>query len=344
MLSRYRGGNRHGRARATHQPQRARAHDGRNGARPGGRTGGGVCRPQRQAARPPAPLGRADRRPCRRRRHGRRRARGRLRPRRAARHRRALPRRGRAGRPSRRRRRRARVRRPPGRLERGHDDRHALRPRVDDEGAGNRDRRDDPRQPRQALADRPVATYLPHFATNGKDGVLVRDLLRYSSGLPDRQPEGRHRRRRRDLGLHGGDAPRVPDRLDGRVLGSRLPPARPPDRGRRGDGSRHVREAGDLGPARHDRHDLQPRRRARPALCRDRPGLAAPAPRPAARIGAGRPGLEGRRHRRLRRRLRDGAQRRDLQPDDPQRRLLRRRAACCPRSSWRRWSPTRRRR
>ncbi len=30
----------------------------------------------------------------------------------------------------------------------------------------------------------PVAKYLPHFATNGKGGVLVRDLLRYSSGLP----------------------------------------------------------------------------------------------------------------------------------------------------------------
>ena len=41
------------------------------------------------------------------------------------------------------------------------------------------------------LADRgklsltaPVARYLPHFAVNGKGGVLVRDLLRYSSGLP----------------------------------------------------------------------------------------------------------------------------------------------------------------
>ena len=41
------------------------------------------------------------------------------------------------------------------------------------------------------LADRgklslsaPVARYLPHFAANGKGGVLVRDLLRYSSGLP----------------------------------------------------------------------------------------------------------------------------------------------------------------
>jgi CubicO group peptidase (beta-lactamase class C family) len=34
-----------------------------------------------------------------------------------------------------------------------------------------------------SLAD-PVAKYLPHFATNGKGGVLVRDLLRYSSGLP----------------------------------------------------------------------------------------------------------------------------------------------------------------
>jgi CubicO group peptidase (beta-lactamase class C family) len=30
----------------------------------------------------------------------------------------------------------------------------------------------------------PVARYLPHFAANGKGGVLVRDLLRYSSGLP----------------------------------------------------------------------------------------------------------------------------------------------------------------
>lgn len=30
----------------------------------------------------------------------------------------------------------------------------------------------------------PVAKYLPHFAANGKSGVLVRDLLRYSSGLP----------------------------------------------------------------------------------------------------------------------------------------------------------------
>jgi CubicO group peptidase (beta-lactamase class C family) len=30
----------------------------------------------------------------------------------------------------------------------------------------------------------PVAKYLPHFATNDKGGVLVRDLLRYSSGLP----------------------------------------------------------------------------------------------------------------------------------------------------------------
>jgi CubicO group peptidase (beta-lactamase class C family) len=41
------------------------------------------------------------------------------------------------------------------------------------------------------LADRgklsltaPVAKYLPGFAANGKGGVLVRDLLRYSSGLP----------------------------------------------------------------------------------------------------------------------------------------------------------------
>jgi CubicO group peptidase (beta-lactamase class C family) len=32
--------------------------------------------------------------------------------------------------------------------------------------------------------DAPAARYLPHFAANGKDGVSVRDLLRYSSGLP----------------------------------------------------------------------------------------------------------------------------------------------------------------
>lgn len=30
----------------------------------------------------------------------------------------------------------------------------------------------------------PVAKYLPHFATNGKDHVTLRDMLRYSSGLP----------------------------------------------------------------------------------------------------------------------------------------------------------------
>jgi CubicO group peptidase (beta-lactamase class C family) len=46
------------------------------------------------------------------------------------------------------------------------------------------------------LADRrklsltaPVATYLPGFAANGKGGVLVRDLLRYSSGLPVDNPK-----------------------------------------------------------------------------------------------------------------------------------------------------------
>ena len=46
------------------------------------------------------------------------------------------------------------------------------------------------------LADRgklsltaPVARYLPGFAANGKGGVLVRDLLRYSSGLPIDNPK-----------------------------------------------------------------------------------------------------------------------------------------------------------
>src|SRR6266700_425291 len=33
------------------------------------------------------------------------------------------------------------------------------------------------------LSDR-VAKYLPHFATNGKAHVTIRDMLRYSSGLP----------------------------------------------------------------------------------------------------------------------------------------------------------------
>ena len=125
----------------------------------------------------------------------------------------------------------------------------------------------------------PVAKYLPHFATNGKGGVLVRDLLRYSSGLPDRQPEGRHRRHRRHLALHGGDAARVPDRLDGRVLRPRLPPARPPDRDGRREGSRHVLEARDLGPARHVRHDLQPAP----------PRSSRAAPRPARARSASAP-------------------------------------------------------
>ncbi len=30
----------------------------------------------------------------------------------------------------------------------------------------------------------PVAKYLPHFATNGKAHITIRDMLRYSSGLP----------------------------------------------------------------------------------------------------------------------------------------------------------------
>ncbi len=80
----------------------------------------------------------------------------------------------------------------------------------------------------------PVAKYLPNFATNGKGNVLVRDLLRYSSGLPvDNQKVDTD-----DIdaiwALHGGDAARVPDRVDGRVLRSRLPAARPADREGRG--------------------------------------------------------------------------------------------------------------
>ncbi len=116
----------------------------------------------------------------------------------------------------------------------------------------------------------PVAKYLPHFAANGKGGVLVRDLLRYSSGLPDRQPEGRHRRRRRDLALHGGDVARVPDRLDGRVLRPRLPPARAPRRGRGRHGSRHVREAARSGARSGCRTRPTTRRRRSPRAARPR--------------------------------------------------------------------------
>ena len=102
-------------------------------------------------------------------------------------------------------------------------------------------------------------------------------LVRIARG----RPEGRHRRHRRDLEVHARDAPRVSDRDDGRVLGSRLPAARPPDRDGRRQGSRHVREEGDLGPARHDRHDLQPGGGARATLRCDRAGLTrASAPGP----------------------------------------------------------------
>ena len=170
----------------------------------------------------------------------------------------ALPGRGRARRPPRRRRRRARVRRAPGRLDRGHDDRHALRPRIDDEGARDRDGRDDARRPRQALAHRSrrqVPAELRHQRQGRRARARPAALL---LGAARGQPEGRHGRRRRDLGLHGGDAARVPDRVDGRVLRSRLPPARPADREGRRQGSRHLLEARDLGPARHDRHDVQP--------------------------------------------------------------------------------------
>ena len=119
----------------------------------------------------------------------------------------------------------------------------------------------------------PVAKYLPHFASNGKGGVLVRDLLRYSSGLPvDNQKVDTD-----DIdaiwALHGGDAAGVPDRDDGRILRPRLPAARPADRDRRGHGSRRLLQARDLGPARHDRHHVQPAGR--------RSSRAAPRPAPA---------------------------------------------------------------
>ena len=265
---------------------------------------------ERSSQPPPAPRERAHGRPRRRRRHGFRRARGCLRPPRAARGGRALPGRRRARCAPRHRRRRARLRRPRRGHRRGDDHRHALRPRVDDEGARDGDGGDDPRRPAQALADG-AGRDVPAGLRGQRQGRRARArpaalLLRPAR----RQPEGRHGRHRRDLGLHGADGARVSDRLAGRVLGPRLPPARPPRRDRRRHEPRRVRQARDLGPARHARHDLQPVGVARAALRRDRPGLARSPSRPAARTGAGRPGLEGRRHRRVRRRLRDRARRR----------------------------------
>ena len=191
-----------------------------------------------------------------------------------ARNRRPLPRRRRARGAPRHRRRRARVRRPPRGLERGDDDRHALRPRIDDEGAGDGDCRDDPGRPRQALADR-AGRQVPAALRRERQGRRARARpAALLLGAADRQPEGRHRRHRRDLALHGGDAARVPDGLDGRVLGSRLSPARPRDRGGRGHEPRRVREARDLGPARHGatrpstRAPRSPPAAPRPALAR----------------------------------------------------------------------------
>ena len=73
----------------------------------------------------------------------------------------------------------------------------------------------------------PVAKYLPDFATNGKGGVLVRDLLRYSSGLPvDNQKVDTD-----DIDAIWAfmeETPlEYPTGSHGRVLRSRLPPARP---------------------------------------------------------------------------------------------------------------------
>ena len=104
----------------------------------------------------------------------------------------------------------------------------------------------------------PVAKYLPHFATNGKGGVLVRDLLRYSSGLPlDNQKVDTDDvdaiwrfMEETPLEYPTGSMVEYSD-LGFRLLG-RL------HRDGRRQESRRVRQARDLGPARHDGHDLQP--------------------------------------------------------------------------------------
>ena len=79
-------------------------------------------------------------------------------------------------------------------------DRHALRPRIDDEGACDRDGGDDARRPRQALAHR-SRRQVPAELRHQRQGQRARArpaalLLRAARG----QPEGRHGRHRRDLG------------------------------------------------------------------------------------------------------------------------------------------------
>ena len=84
--------------------------------------------------------------------------------------------------------------------------------------------------------------------------------------------------------LHGADPARVPDRQPGRVLRSRLPPARPPrSRPSRARDLDAFAKREIWGPLGMTRHDLQPRGRARAALRRHGPGLARAPPRPAAR-------------------------------------------------------------
>ena len=150
----------------------------------------------------------------------------------------------------------------------------------------------------------PVAKYLPHFATNGKGGVLVRDLLRYSSGLPvDNQKVDTDDvdaiwafMEETPLEYPTGTIVEYSD-LGYRLLGRLIETVAGTDLD-----TFAKREI--WGPLGMTDTTYNPAAVARPALRRDRPGLAEPPPRPAARIRAGRPGLEGRRHRGLRRRLR----------------------------------------
>ena len=126
----------------------------------------------------------------------------------------------------------------------------------------------------------PVAKYLPHFAANGKGGVLVRDLLRYSSGLPiDNQKVDTDDidaiwrfMEETPLEYPTGSMVEYSD-LGYRLLGRLVEAVA-------GHGSRRVREARDLGPARHVGHDLQPRRR-RSSRAAPRPARARSACAPA---------------------------------------------------------------
>ena len=195
------------------------------------------------------------------------------------------------------------------RIGRGDDDRHDLRPRVDDEGARDRDGRDAARRPRQALADR-TGRQVPAAFRRQRQGRRARArsaalLLRACRSTTRRSTpttstrSGASWRRRRSSTRR---ASRWSTRISATACSAGVIEAVA------GTNLDAFAKREIWGPLGMSDTTYNPRAVARAALRRDRPRLARPPPRPVARIGAGRPGLEGRRHRRLRRRLRDRAQ------------------------------------